>query len=623
MNKSKKIIIIGGVAAGTSAAAKLRRMSEDTTITLYEKYKYISYATCGLPYYVSGKIQDLNKLLVSTVESFGNRFNVNVKNMHEVVKIIPEEKAVIVKNLKTAEEIKDDYDVLLITTGASVINLDIKGSGANNMIALKTIDDAVKLRRFIDRQVTPDALRIDGSKITSFKNISKELIKNSNEIRTNIVIVGGGFVGLEMLEAFLSKGLSVVILEKTNQLLPSFDREITDYVENYLKGQGIFVLKEEEISYFEKDNENNIKKVHTASSKHIETDMIFMGIGVKPENTVAKEAGIKIGEKGGIMVDDFMRTNVSSIYAAGDCVECTDMISENKKNFYLASIVSKQGRIAAHNIMADIIGKSDHISYSQKDNESKYKKYPGSVATSIIKITDIAVAKTGLSFKEAKKIYAGAVGKIETHFLSHAGYYPDASMIHMIVIYNKENGQILGFEATGKDGVDKKTDIVSMAVREKLNIADLAYFDFAYQPEFGAAKDSVNLIGMIGENLFDDEVEFINCEDLRYILNKDNVSGGYDNSDIENYTTGISKDDIFILDVRSNKEFEAGHIEGAGLIPINDLRENIDKLDKAKLTIVYCKTGYRAYLGYKILKNNGFGNVKCLNGSYLSWNREI
>lgn len=621
MKTDKKIIIIGGVAAGTSAAARLRRMNEDVAITLYEKYKYISYATCGLPYFVSGKIQNLNELLVNTIESFSIRFNVNVKNLHEVIRIIPEEKAVIVRNLKTGEEIKDNYDKLLIATGASVIYPGIKGIEAANITVLKTIDDALKIRKFIEEQVDTSILKIDDKEITSLENAGEKL-KNSKMIKTNAVIVGAGFVGLEMLEAFLDKRLSVVIIEKTNQILPLFDKEIVDYIENYLNDNGIFILKEEEISYFEKDDGNKIKKIHTASGRIIETDLIFIGIGVKPENTIAKDAHIRIGKKGGILVDDFMHTNISDIYAAGDCVECMDIISKSRKNFYLASIASKQGRIAANNIIVDIMKEGDYKDSCRQQDYRSYKEYTGSISTSIIKILDIAVAKTGLSFKEAKRIYPDA-DKIETHFLSHAGYYPGAGMMHMILIYNKKDKRILGFEAVGRDGVDKKTDIISMAIKGNLSTDDLAYCDFAYQPEFGAAKDPVNLIGMIGENLFDGEVEFINCEDLKYILYGDNHISKFDKSGVGKGIRNISKDDIFILDVRSRKEFEAGYIEGANLIPIDTLRDNLNKIDSNKLVIVYCRTGYRAYLGYKILKNNGFKNVKCLNGSYLSWDRKF
>jgi len=629
MKKNKKIIIIGGVAAGASAAAKVRRMSEDVEITLYEKDKYISYATCGLPYYISGKIQNLNELLVSTAESFSHRFNMDVKTLHEVVKIIPAEKTVIVKNLKTGEEFKDSYDKLLIAAGSSAINPDIKGSDAANMFVLKTIDDALKIRKFIENRVNSSVLKINDEEIISYENID-EKFKSAKKIKTNIVITGAGFVGLEMLEAFLDKRFSVVIIEKTNQLLPSFDKEIVDYAENYLNKSGVFVLKEEEISNFEKDNENTIKTVKTISGKIIETDLVLTSIGTRPENAVAKEGGIKIGEKGGIIVDDFMRTSEPDIFAAGDCAECRDVISDIRKIFYLASIASKQGRIAANNIMADISRAGDYPDSYLKKGGISFKKYSGSVGTSIIKILDITVAKAGLSFKEAKRLNFDA-DKIEVHFLSHAGYYPGAQMMHMILIYDKKDRGILGFEAVGRDGIDKKTDIIAVAIRESLKVNDLAYCDFAYQPEFGAAKDPVNLIGMIGENLFDGEVEFINCEDLKYILDNGNTideSGvdGVDESNdnkIRDDTRSLSKDDIYILDVRTHREFEEGYIIGAHLIPINTLRDNLDKIDKSKTIIVYCRTGYRAYLGYKILKNNGFKSVKCLNGSYLSWDRKI
>lgn len=622
MKTNKKVIIIGGVAAGTSAAAKLRRMSENIEITLYEKYEYISYATCGLPYFVSGKIKNLNELLVSTVQSFAGRFNVNVQNLHEVIKIIPAEKVILVKNLKTGKEFKDNYDYLIIATGASVINLPIAGSDASNIFALKTIDDALKIKDFLDDRITPSLFKLDGKEICSFENIVESLEK-SRRIKSNIVIIGAGFVGLEMLEAFLHKNFSVIIIEKADQMLPAFDKEIIEYVENYLQHQGVFVLKKEEVSSFEKNTEGDIKAIKTASGKTIETNIVFAGIGVRPENSLAKEAGINTGEKDGVIVDEFMQTNVADIYAVGDCVECEDLILKNKKIYYLASIANKQGRISANNVISDILKKS-HLEDNNhpEQREIASKRYVGSIGTSIIKILDVAIAKTGLSFAEAKKSNPDAE-KIEAHFLSHAGYYPGAQMMHMVLIYDRKSHYILGFEVIGREGVDKKTDIIATAIKGNLKVEDLAYCDFAYQPEFGAAKDSINLLGMIGENLFDGEVEFINCEDLRYILNKDNGVNKSGSNDFKPEIQNLTKEDIFILDVRTHGEYGAGCIEGANLIPLNSLRENLDNIDRSKLVIVYCQTGYRAYLGYKILKNNGFENVRCLNGSYLSWDRRM
>lgn len=599
----KKIIIIGAVAAGTSAAAKLRRLNEELDITIYEKDKYISYASCGLPYFVSGKINNLHDLLINSVESFSKRFNLSIKILHEVIKINPLEKSVVVRNIENGKEFKDNFDYLLIATGTSPAQIPLF-KNEKNICVLKTIDDALVLRDYINTYMKEDInnnLKNLNNQMPEEKRGVKKDCKVPNEkINTNMLIVGAGFIGLELLEAFLEKNLSTVIIEKTGQILPNFDSEITDYAEDYLKKLGVKILKNSSIKEYASDASGKIISVKTTSCIEIRPDIIFLGIGVKPENNLAKDCGINLGSKGGIVVDEQLRTNFDCIYAAGDCVEVNDLVSGKSKLFCLASIASKQGRIAAANIVNEING-----SYKAETKNKKSYIFPGSIGTSIIKILDLQISKTGLSYKEAKKINKNAF-KLETHALSHAEYYPGAEMIHMITIFDKKTGKILGFEAVGKEAVDKKTDIMSVSIYSNLKITDLAKYDLAYHPSCGSAKDSINIIGMIAENLFNGDVEFIDVEDLRQIINDENLDKDYQ-----------------ILDVRNPKEFKAGHIEGTLLIPLNQLRDNIEEVDRSKKIIVYCRTGYRAYVAYRLLKNNGFKYVKCLNGSYLSWERKI
>lgn len=602
----KKVIIIGAVAAGTSAAARLRRLSEDIEITIYEKDRYISYASCGLPYFVSGRISSMEDLLVNSVDSFSKRFDLNIKIMHEVTEINPEEKFLKIRDMASGDEFDDYFDYLLITTGTNPSRLPFF-KNEKNICYLKTIEDAVILRDFIDLSIKRNPSdNEDGSKKTGINTHGSEKaasnVSDEKEITTDALIIGAGFIGLELLEAFSNKKLDTVIIEKTSQILPNFDTEVTDYAEDYLNRKEIRILKNCDISNYSADSQQRIISVLTSEGLIIKPEIVFMGIGVRPENRLAKNCGIKTGEGGGIIVDENLKTSFDYIYAAGDCVEVNDLLSEQNRIFCLASIASKQGRIAAKNIFNDIKGT---VKTAKKSSGSAVAHtFKGSIGTSIIKIFDLQIGKTGLSFKEAKKINKNTA-KIETHFLSHAGYYPGAEMLHMITIFDKVTGKILGFEAVGKESVDKKTDIMAVSIFNKADIRSLAEYELAYHPSCGAAKDSINIIGMIAENLFGRETEFIDCEDLRKIIE--------DRKSAKDYQ---------IVDVRNPGEFKAGHIEGARLMPLNILRESLEELDKTRKTVVYCRTGYRAYVAYKILKNYGFADVKCLNGSYLSWKRE-
>lgn len=555
-----KIIIIGGIAAGTSAAVKARRKSEDTQITIYEKYKYISYGTCGLPYFVSGKITDIDNLIINTVQQFEQRFNIKVNIMHEVINIDSKEKSILAKNLISGEQFKDYYDKLIITTGSTSIIINPELESAPNCFSLKTIDDALKLKEYL-----------------SF------LTKNSKE-SLNAVIIGGGFIGLEILDAFLLKGLNITIVEKTGQILPAFDFEIIEYLENYLADKGIILRKEESIENFDKTANGKIISLKTSNGDKLACDVIFQSVGTKPDSKLAGNCGIVIGKSGAISVDEYLQTSDPDIYAAGDCCECKNFVTQMKQAYNLASIANIQGRCAGYNAAGG------------KD------KFIDSIPTSIIKVLDIAIGKTGISLKEAR--YRGIdAAKIELHYLNHAGYYPGASLIHMLIIYDRISGLILGFEAIGRESVDKKADVMSVAIRARMKIWDLVNLNLSYHPEYGSAKDSINILGMIGENIKKGEYRQMDVEELKDMIN--------------------NKQDITIINVRTNREFGMGHIEGALNIPVDELRGNLDKLDRNSKIVVHCRTSYRSYLAYLILKNSGFKNVWNLNGSYLSWIRKI
>ncbi|MBE3035478.1 MAG: FAD-dependent oxidoreductase, partial [Candidatus Atribacteria bacterium] len=488
------------------------------------------------------------------------RFNIKVNIMHEVINIDSKEKSILAKNLISGEQFKDYYDKLIIATGSTSIIINPELESAPNCFSLRTIDDALKLKEYL-----------------SF------LTKNSKE-SLNAVIIGGGFIGLEVLDAFLLKGINITIVEKTGQILPAFDFEIIEYLENYLAGKGIILRKEESIENFEKTADGKIISLKTSNGDKLVCDVIFQSVGTKPDSKLAGNCGIVIGKSGAISVDEYLQTSNPDIYAAGDCCECKNFVTQIKQAYNLAPIANIQGRCAGYNAAGG------------KD------KFIDSIPTSIIKVLDIAIGKTGISLKEARYCGIDAV-KIELHYRSRAGYYPRSSLIHMLVIYDRISGVILGFEAIGRESVDKKVDVMSVAIRARMKIWDLVNLNLSYHPEYGSAKDSINILGMIGENIKKGEYHQMDVEELKDMIK--------------------NKQDITILDVRTKREFGMGHIEGALNIPVDELRDNLDKLDRNSKIVVHCRTSYRSYLAYLILKNSGFKNVWNLNGSYLSWIRKI
>jgi rhodanese-related sulfurtransferase len=376
----------------------------------------------------------------------------------------------------------------------------------------------------------------------------------------------------------------VTIVEKTGQLLPIFDFEIIEYLEGYLVKHGLRILKDQEVKDFKKDKENKITSIKTSAGEDIAADILFISVGTSPDSVLARESGLEVGGCGAVEVDEFMQTSDPDIFAAGDCCECLNFITGRKQSYNLATIANIQGRTAGYNAA----GGRD--------------KFTDSIPTSIIKILDLAIGKTGIGFREAKSSEVDAA-KIELHFMNHAGYYPGATMLHMIAVYNTGTGDILGFQAIGFEDVDKKIDVMSTAIRAKMKIWDLINLNLGYHPQYGSAKDPLNILGMIGENIKKGELRFMDVEELKDLMKKG--------------------EDIEIIDVRTVKEYNAGHIEGAVNIPLDELRDNIGPLDKDNKIVVYCRSSYRSYLAYRILKNAGFKHVWNLNGSYMSWVRKI
>ena len=529
-----KVIIIGGVAGGATAAARLRRLDEKSDITIYERSGYVSYANCGLPYYIGDVIENKNLLTLQTPNSFKSRFNINVKVNHEVININRINKLVIVRNLETDDVFTDNYDKLIISTGGKAIIPNIY-KNIENLFTLKTIEDTFEIKSFINNK------------------------KNSN-----VLIIGGGFVGLEMAENLSGLNMNVSILEKGTQLFKDVDYEIASFIHSKFRGNGIKLLLNDEIVTVK--NIDNKIKVEFKNNKTSIYDFVILSIGVKPESELALKAGLDVTDSGAIKTNNRMQTFDENIYAVGDVTEKEDLITSENKLVNLAGSANKQGHIAADNICGI-------------DNY-----YKGTNSSSIIKIFEMTIACTGINEKEAKRLNLN-YEKILLSPASHATYYPGSKVMTIKALYEKKSLKILGAQIVGYDGVDKRIDVLSTAIFGKLKITDLKDLDLAYAPPYSSAKDPVNLIGYIADNIENGLVKHFYYEDLE----------------------GLRKrEDVILLDTRTLLEYNDGHAEGFIHIPLDDLRSRINELDKNKKIYVMCQSGLRSYMATRILVQNGF-----------------
>ncbi|PLR83697.1 CoA-disulfide reductase [Bacillus sp. V33-4] len=546
---SKKILIVGGVAGGASAAARMRRLDENSTIILFERGEHISFANCGLPYYIGETIKNREELLVQTVEGMSKKFNLDIRNLSEVTKINRNEKTVLVKNLKTNETFEESYDVLILSPGAKPIVPPITGlNDADNVFTLRNIPDTDKIKAYID-----------------------------HENPTEAVVVGGGFIGLEMAENLVDRGVHVTLVEMANQVMAPLDYEMATIVQNHLIEKGVNLILEDGVQSFE----NQGRTVILSSGKKINTELIILSIGVKPENTLAAGAGLTIGERGGIKVNEYLQTNDANIYAIGDAIEVTDYISGIPAMIPLAGPANKQGRIVANNI------------YGKKE------KYRGTLGTSIAKVFDLTVAATGNNEKVLKRL--GIDFKVvHIHPGSHAGYYPGAFPIALKLIFDQNSGKIYGAQAVGKDGVDKRIDVIATAIKGGLTVLDLAELELAYAPPFSSAKDPVNMAGYVANNILVDGIETVQWNEIDQIVD----NGG------------------LLIDVREPIEREWGYIKGSINIPLGEIRTRIHELPKEETIYVSCQVGLRGYLASRILVSNGY-KVKNLDGGWKTYSLVI
>ena len=540
-----RLVIVGGVAGGATAAARARRLSEDAEIVLFERGLHISYANCGLPYYIGGEIEKRNDLFVSTPEKLNARYRIDVRTGQEVTAIDREGKSVEIREVASGRVWKEDYHKLILSPGAKPFKPNLPGVDGRNIFSVRDISDT-------------DAI--------------KEYIKNNR--MESAVVVGGGFIGLEMAENLARLGLQVTVVELLNQILPPLDYEMAAIVQGHLRRKGIVMRLGESVQSFQEENGQTV--IMTSKGQKILTDMVILAIGVRPEKVLAEGAGLAMGNRGGILVDEMLCTSDPDIFAVGDAIEIKDYVSGGNTLLPLAGPANKQGRIAADNALG------------------RHVAYKGSVATSVIKVFNLTAATTGNNekfLKAAKIPYL----KSFTHSAHHVTYYPGAKYMAVKLLFSPEGGRILGAQVVGEQGVDKRIDVIAASIMANRTVEDLQEIDLAYAPQFGAAKDPVNIAGYVASNIRKGDVKVVHWDELD------------------------SMQDHVLLDVRTSLEVKKlGLINGAKHIYIDELRDRLGELDKDKKYILYCAVGQRAYLAYRILAQHGF-EACILSGSWETW----
>ena len=525
-----KTIIIGGVAGGATAAARLRRLDEKAEIIILERGEYVSFANCGLPYYIGGVITDREDLTLQTPENFKARFNIDVRVLNEAVKISPDTKTVTVKNLRTGETYEETYDNLILSMGAEPIRPNIDGADGSNVFTLRNIPDTLKIKNYINTEKPRSA-----------------------------VVIGGGYIGVEMAENLAQAGLNVAVVELADHLIAPLDFDMAADVHRYIKSKGVYLHLN-----------NGVKSIHgntvVLQNGEITADMIIMSVGVRPETAIAKECGIELNGRGSIVVNNKMQTNIPDIYAVGDAVEVEDFITKKPAFIPLAGPANKQGRIAADNIAG----------YDSA--------YTGTQGSAVLKLFDMTVATTGLNEKTAAA--AGIdYDKTYTYSASHATYYPGAAQMSIKALWDKKTLKIIGAQIVGFDGVDKRMDVLATAIRFGAKITDLTTLELCYAPPFGSAKDPVNMLGFVAENIVSGKLKQFFWHD------------------VENLARDGS---VFLLDTRTPFEVMRGKIDGFVNISLDELRERLDEIPNDKPVYVHCHSGLRSYLACRILTGNGY-----------------
>jgi len=542
-----KLVIVGGVAGGATAAARARRVSEDAEIVVFERGEYISFANCGLPYYIGNVIKRRDHLLLATPEEFKKRYNIDVRIFSEVVGINSKEKTVEIKNNITGKKYWENYDKLILSPGAEPIKPPLEGIELDNIFHLRNVPDSDRIKKIVDERNPQCA-----------------------------VVVGGGFIGLEMAENLTERGVKTTIVEMLDQVMPSLDYEMATLIHDHLEAKNVELELENGVKSFSKASDRIL--VSTQKGREIECDLVLLSVGIRPENMLAIKADLKIGPTGGIAVDDTMKTSDPNIYAVGDAVEVRDIVTGFPTLTALAGPANKQARIAADNALG------------------RKSIFAGTLGTSVVKVFDMVLASTGANEKFLKKHDIPYLVSY-THSGSHAGYYPGATNTSVKILFSPGTGKVLGAQIVGRKGVDKRIDVLSTAIRAKMTVFDLEELELAYAPPYSSAKDPINICGFVAANILKGDMEIAHWSDL----------------------DALEKNGAILIDLRTQFELKhAGKIEGALHIPIDELRNRLTELDKQKTYIPFCAVGFRGYLGHRILVQNGFKS-KNLSGGFVTY----
>jgi NADPH-dependent 2,4-dienoyl-CoA reductase/sulfur reductase-like enzyme/rhodanese-related sulfurtransferase len=537
-----RLLIVGGVAGGASAAARARRLSEDAEIILFERGPDVSFANCGLPYYAGGEIAQREKLLVTTPERLRTRFNLDVRTHSSVEAIDRASKKVRVRDLSSAKEYEEPYDKLILAPGAAPLRPPISGIDLPGIFTLRNLQDVDRIKATIDQRVK------------------------------QAVVVGAGFIGLEVVENLVRRGVAATVVELQDQVLPPLDKEMTAPIAQTLAKYGVALLLGDSTERFEQSADNLI--VHLKSGRRLTAQLVILGVGVRPENKLAVDAGLAVGPRGGIRVNDQLQTSDPDIYAVGDAIEVLDFVLQTPTQIPLAGPANRQGRIAADNILGRVA------------------RYRGTQGTAIVRVFDRTAAMTGASEKVLRRA-SRPYGKTYVHPLHHAGYYPGAEPMTLKLLFEPRTGRILGAQAVGGAGVDKRIDVVAVSIQAGMSVFDLEEVELAYSPQYGSAKDPVNMAGFVAAGM---------------------LRGDHPQADIETILAASPDARPVLLDVRTPEEFAAASIPGALNIPIDELRRRLNEIPREREIVAYCQVGQRGYLATRILRQAGFKAANLAGG---------
>ncbi len=541
-----KLLIVGGVAGGASAAARARRLSEEAEIILFERGPDVSFANCGLPYYVGGEIANREKLLVTTPQLLQTRFRLDVRTRSSVEAIDRAARSIRVRDLATGREYAESYDRLILAPGAAPLRPPIPGIDLPGVFTLRNLQDVDRIKERVDQGAG------------------------------EVVVVGAGFIGLELVENFVSRGLKTTLVELQDQVMPPFDKEMTTPILQAIMAKGVRVLLGNSAEGFEPTAGG--LTVRLKSGEQLPARMVILGIGVRPENKLAVDAGLDVGPRGGIRVNEFLQTSDPNIYAVGDAVEIKDFVSGDPTQVPLAGPANRQGRIAADNIFG------------------RQSKYRGTQGTAIVGLFGVTAAMTGASEKALRRAER-AFRKVYVHPAHHAGYYPGAEPMTLKILFHPETGKLLGAEAVGGAGVDKRIDVLAVAIQAGMTVFDLEEMELAYAPQYGSAKDPVNMAGFVAAGL---------------------LRGDHPQVDVEAVLALPDEQRPLVLDVRTAQEFAKGNIPGSVNIPVDELRERLGELPREREIVAYCQVGQRGYLATRILRQHGF-EAKNVGGGYKTY----